>query len=62
MNIKSIKLLILAFFPFLLSAQPWMKAPYLNVAKESAGYNDMRRAFYDYWGDAPYIKGKEQRL
>lgn len=40
------------------AAQPWVRAPYLKVSKEEAGFFELREAFYAYWGDAPYLKGK----
>ncbi len=41
-----------------LSAQPWMRAPYLSVSKNEAGFNEIRDAFHAYWGSKPYEKGK----
>jgi len=50
---------ILISIPFLkLNAQPWMKAPYLNVDKSEATFGQIQQAFYSYWGDKPYERGK----
>lgn len=39
-------------------AQPWMHEPYLTKSKSEANFNDIREAFYRYWDDRPYEKGK----
>ncbi|PKP03756.1 MAG: hypothetical protein CVU11_07105 [Bacteroidetes bacterium HGW-Bacteroidetes-6] len=41
-----------------LSAQPWMRSPYLKVSKSEANFTDMQQAFGSWWGDKPYEKGK----
>lgn len=50
---------ILISLPLLkLNAQPWMKAPYLNIEKSEATFSQIQQAFYEYWGDQPYERGK----
>ncbi|MBN2730579.1 MAG: T9SS type A sorting domain-containing protein [Bacteroidales bacterium] len=41
-----------------LSAQPWMKAPYINKSKQEANFYEIQHAFNAWWGDKPYEKGK----
>ena len=57
---KRLKILIILLFivPITIKAQPWMKAPYLNKAKEKADFFEICQAFHNYWGNAPYVKGK----
>ncbi|HPF00028.1 MAG TPA: T9SS type A sorting domain-containing protein [Bacteroidales bacterium] len=41
-----------------LSAQPWMKPPYLSKDRSEATFKDIQKAFYSYWDDSPYVRGK----
>lgn len=58
MNIRVAVTCFLVCASLISKSQPWMKSPFLKVSKSEAGYNDIRRAFYSYWGDRPYEKGK----
>ena len=57
---RNIRILIILFFiiPIAVLAQPWMKAPYLKKANEKADFFEICQAFHNYWGNAPYVKGK----
>ncbi len=39
-------------------AQPWMSKPYLEKSKSEADFYDIQKAFYKYWGNKPYTRGK----
>lgn len=41
-----------------LSAQPWMKVPYIYKSKQEANFYEIQHAFNSWWGDKPYEKGK----
>ncbi|OQA01018.1 MAG: hypothetical protein BWY70_00524 [Bacteroidetes bacterium ADurb.Bin408] len=58
MNKRLSVLLPMIIIPLLISAQPWMKDPWLDVPVKQAGYYDICHAFYAYWGNRPYEKGK----
>ncbi len=40
------------------SAQPWMKPPFLEKTKSEANFYDIQKAFYKYWGNKPYVRSK----
>lgn len=41
-----------------LSAQPWMRSPYLKVQRSEASVYDIQQAFRSWWGNKPYEKGR----
>ncbi len=51
-------LLLICFLPLFIYAQPWTKAPYLVKSKGEASFSDIQNAFYQYWGNQSYVKGK----
>ncbi len=57
---KNIRLLLILLFivPVVATAQPWMKAPYLKKTKGNADFFEICNAFHNYWGNAPYVKGR----
>lgn len=40
------------------TAQPWMKGPYLKSKGETPNYYEICDAFYGWWGDQPYERSK----
>jgi len=53
-----ITIIICTFFFAVVQAQPWMRSPYLEKNKSEANFYDIQQAFYKYWGDRPYERGK----
>lgn len=39
------------------SAQPWMRSPYLQQKNNAVGFYDIQNAFYSWWGNRTYVKG-----
>ncbi|MFA4852385.1 MAG: T9SS type A sorting domain-containing protein [Bacteroidales bacterium] len=39
-------------------SQPWMRTPFLKKDKSTANFYDIQKAFYSYWGDRKFVKGK----
>ncbi len=40
------------------NAQPWMQSPYLQNKAGQQNFYSICSAFYSWWGDRPYVKGK----
>lgn len=52
--------MIITFFIFYanIEAQPWMKPPFLSKSGNTNNFYEIQDAFYNWWGDKPYEKGK----
>lgn len=55
---KKLFVLLALIVPALALSQPWMHSSNISKARTEFTYGDICSFFYDYWGDAPYTKGK----
>lgn len=51
-------LLLLAMLFKAAVAQPWMQSPYIQKQEDKENFYAIRDAFYQWWGDRDYEKGK----
>jgi photosystem II stability/assembly factor-like uncharacterized protein len=63
MKYKNLVSFLLAFVIIFLNnqhavSQPWMSSQYLKKSGETANFYEIKDAFYKWWGDKPYERGK----